>query len=62
MTPAEANELQRAPILVQCRDENVALAKKVCFDRMINCEEIDVSEVSWIYQETTLNLGMPSNK
>ena len=31
---------------LQCRDENVTMEQKVCFGRMINCEQIDVSEVS----------------
>jgi hypothetical protein len=44
MAPAEVKKLPGCA--VQYRDENVAMEQKVCFDRMINCEQIDVSEVS----------------
>jgi hypothetical protein len=44
MAPAEVKKLPGCA--VQCHDENVAMEQKVCFDMMINCERIDVSEVS----------------
>jgi len=44
MAPAEVKKLPGCAL--QCRDKNVAMEQKVCFDRMINREQIDVSEVS----------------
>lgn len=44
MAPAAVKKLPACAL--QCRDENVAMEQKVWFDRMINCEQIDVSGVS----------------